>query len=142
MMDIALAPGAAAEALGAAPTDLDPSALSILAPVQLKRRGVERRLVLEGAARPVDGTLLRAIAQGLAWAEQLRSEPCGVAEIARREGLSRTWVARHIDLSILSPRIIERVARGEQPPGLTAAWLLRNPPPPCWAEQERRIAAL
>jgi hypothetical protein len=59
--------------------------------MEMKRRGVEIRLVIEGesarAPRP-DPTLLKAIARGLRWFHQLASgRTASIREIAKRESV-------------------------------------------------------
>jgi hypothetical protein len=85
-------------------------ALSRIIPMQLKRRGLEMRMVLEGDARPsrIDLPLFKAVARARRWADDLL---CGraqsVAELAQRERLDGRSVRRLLPLGFLSPRIIE-----------------------------------
>ena len=87
--------------------------LSRLEPMQLKRRGVETRIVLEGDATPnrVDLPLLKAVARARRWTGDLVSGKVrSVSDLARRAGIDGRSVRRLIPLGFLSPRIIEAIA--------------------------------
>jgi hypothetical protein len=62
-----------------------------------------------------------------------------IKEIARRERVSDSYVARLIPLATLSPRIQEAVVAGLQPPELSLETLARYPLPLEWSEQESRF---
>jgi site-specific DNA recombinase len=101
------------------PVDLK---LSRLVPMQMKRRGVEMRIVLEGtsAPNPVDLPLLKAVARARRWTNELVSGKVqSIGELARREGLDGRSVRRLIPLGFLSPRIVEAIVEGRQPVDLT-----------------------
>jgi hypothetical protein len=96
--------------------------LSRLVPLQMKRRGVEMRIVLEGDSMPnrVDLALLKALARARRWADDLVSGKVrSVNDLARREGIDGRSVRRLIPLGFISPRIIEAIAEGRQPVELT-----------------------
>jgi site-specific DNA recombinase len=65
--------------------------------MQIRRRGFEMRLVLQGSRAPAplaDLALIKAIARGRQWADDLLSGQVeSVAELARREGCCRTTSA-------------------------------------------------
>ena len=86
--------------------------------LRMKRRGVEMRLIIEGAEAPPrtpDAALLKAIAQAHRWFEELLSgRVTSLAAIASREGVTDRYVARLIRLAFLAPKIVEAIAeRGE-----------------------------
>ncbi len=61
-----------------------------------------------------------------------------VGELAKREGIDRRSVRRLIRLRLLSPRIIEAIAEGRQPPDLTVIGLTRRVDLPLlWIAQEQ-----
>ncbi len=76
-----------------------------------------------------------AEAQGLV----LASPELSLSGIAKREGRCRTQLGRLLRLSWLSPRIVEAIAAGTQPRGLTRASLLVDALPMDWAVQERLL---
>ncbi|MGD0291323.1 MAG: recombinase family protein [Candidatus Binataceae bacterium] len=117
--------------------------LSRLVPMQMKRRGVEMRIVLEGdtTPNPVDLPLLKAVARARRWAEELVSGKVrSVGELARREGIDGRSVRRLIPLGFLSPRIVEAIAEGCQPVDLTVEALTRRIDLPLlWSAQHQAL---
>jgi site-specific DNA recombinase len=96
--------------------------LSRIVPMQMKRRGVEMRFVLAGDAisSRVDLPLLTAVARGRKWSQDLiYRRVSSIGELATREGLDRRSIRRLLRLGFLSPRIVEAIAEGRQPPDLT-----------------------
>ena len=98
--------------------------LSRFIPMQMKRRGVELRLVLEGhAARAskADPALLKALARAHGWFDDL---VCGraasLAEIAARAKVTAGYVRRLLRLAFLAPTIVEVITEGRHPVELTA----------------------
>ena len=122
------------------------TALSITCvfPMQIKRRGFEMRLVIQGSRVPAalaDLALIKVIAKGRQWADDLLSGQVeSVAALARREGVLPNYVRRLTRLAFLSPRIVEAIVTGHQPPELTAKALTeRIELPLFWSEQERVV---
>jgi site-specific DNA recombinase len=113
-------------------------------PLQMKRRGVETKLVVENQSKNVtrtDPALLRAVARGHRWFAELAAGTAGsTIEIAKREGVNDSYVRRLIPLAFLSPAIIEAICAGRQPLDLSAEKLRRAAPLPLeWREQQRRL---
>jgi site-specific DNA recombinase len=114
-------------------------------PMQIRRRGVELRLVINGGARAcckTDQSLLRAVARAHCWFDDLVSGRCGsLVEIAKRNGVGKQYVSRLIRLAFLAPDMVERIAAGRQPPELTAQALRigRFDIPVGWAAQKRAL---
>ena len=111
--------------------------------VQMKRRGVETRIVIPGqdAAGPVDSTLLNAIGRAIRWWDALKTGAMKSAQdIANQEGLREQYVQRHLPLAMLAPDIIQAISEGKQPVDLTAqVLLLRTALPADWSEQRRLL---
>jgi DNA invertase Pin-like site-specific DNA recombinase len=111
--------------------------------MRLKRRGVETRIVLEGdsAPGPVDLQLLKAIARAHRWTTDLLSGRVkSIRELAKREGMNRRSVQRLLRLGFLSPRLVEAIAEGRQPPDLTVIKLTRRIDlPALWNAQEQAL---
>ena len=62
------------------------------------------------------------------------------AEIARDEGLTRSYVARVVRLAFLAPDITEAILNGRQPPELNAEHLVRcSRLPLAWDDQRRLL---
>jgi site-specific DNA recombinase len=122
----------------------DPASLTMtrFIPIEMQRRGVEIRLVIEGesarAPRP-DPALLKAIARGQQWFKELASgRAASVREIAKREGVYDSYVKRLIPLALLAPEIVQSICDGSQPATLTAEVLKHNAPLPLeWIKQRQ-----
>ncbi|MCV2874208.1 recombinase family protein [Defluviimonas sp. WL0050] len=120
---------------------LDADALAKSVPFQLRKRGVETKLVLADAPAGRDDTLVRNIARAHHWFGQLRAGR-SFDEIAESEGTSRRRVQQMIDLAFLAPDIIRDVLDGKQPIGFTSDWCLRHELPSDWSEQRTLLASL
>jgi site-specific DNA recombinase len=120
-------------------------ALTRFVPMQMKRRGVEMRMVLVGASNPsrIDLPLLKAVARARKWSDELLSGRVrSVGELARREGIDTRSVRRLIRLGALSPRIVETIIEGRQPPNLTVLALTRRIELPLlWSAQEQALVS-
>jgi len=112
-------------------------------PMQMKRRGVEMRMVLAGGSAParVDLPLLRAVSRARKWAEDLISGKVqSVEELARREQIDGRSMRRLIPLGFLAPTVVNRIAEGCQPVGLTVKALTRRIDLPLlWGAQEQSL---
>ena len=108
-------------------------------PIALKRRS-GRRVVLpagaEAAASRTNATPLQlALALGHRWLRMLETgEAASMCDIARREGTNHSYIARHINLTLLAPEIVAAILGETLPAGLQLMDLAINPPMP-WAEQ-------
>jgi len=120
-----------------------PLIMSRFVPLQLKRRGVELRLVIGGESAPVprcDPALLKAVARGFRWFNELVSGNArSAAAIARREGMRKQYVGRLLPLAFLAPPIMEAIVRGVQPPELNIEALTRIDLPLEWAIQKQML---
>ena len=135
-IEVALDPQALAEALHVPASSLDPALLTVSAPLRLRRRGVEIRLVA-GAPEPApDADLVRVLAKAHRWADDLR-RGAQLSDIARRDGHSESYLRTRAQLAFLSPRIQAAILDGTQPPDLTLERIVRTGIPLDWAEQER-----
>ena len=123
----------------------DPASLTMtrFIPTEMKRRGVELSLVIEGetpAAKRPDPSLLKAIARGHRWFHELASgRTASIREIARREGVYDSYVRRLIPLALLAPDIVQSICDGSQPATLTAEALKHAAPLPLEWTKQRQI---
>src|SRR5947209_15584527 len=82
-------------------------------------RGVEARVVLPGLAQQnhssrCDAALIKAIARGRAWFEELATGRArSLQELAERDGISRRYIRRLVGLAFLSPQLVEAILQGE-----------------------------
>src|SRR6202022_3894171 len=122
------------------------SPIELTAPVAFKRRGVEMRLVLPAEALQndrsrCDPTLIKAIARGRAWFEELAAGRArSLRELAERDGITRRYVRRLVDLAFLSPALVEAILQGRQPVELTVTRLTGLDLPLDWTDQRRLLA--
>jgi len=113
--------------------------------LQLKRRGVETRLVLPGetvAASRTDPALLRALARGYQWFGELAAgTAASTRQLAAREGVSESYVRHLVPLALLAPAIVESICAGRQGVCLSAERLKTQAGLPIeWDAQQRLLA--
>jgi len=63
------------------------------------------------------------------------SEFSSISELAEKEGIAFTYMARLMRLSLLSPAIVDAIIDGRQPANVTLADLMGSFPPD-WQEQQ------
>jgi site-specific DNA recombinase len=133
-------------ALGTA-DDPGDSTIEVATAVAFPRRGRESRLVLPGSVQQKDGErydppLIKAIARGRAWFEELAAGRArSLQELAAREGINRRYIRRLINLAFLSPQLVEAIMQGRQPVELTVTRLTELDLPMDWAEQHSLLAS-
>ena len=138
-LSIMLSPEAIAESLGVALGQVKREALQIQGRFTLRRRGVEAKLVMGNEADSIDCTLLKTIARGWLWFEEIKAGTTMQA-IAKREGITQRRVAHLVDLAFLAPDIVTAIVEGRQPPTLTADRLIKAKHRPLWEAQRALIA--
>jgi site-specific DNA recombinase len=104
--------------------------LARFVPLRMKQRGVETRIVMaagDDLPRNLDPPLLKAVARSRAWFEELASgDARSLAEIARRQKMTRRYVERLSRLAFVAPRIAEAICQGRQPAELSPETLLKR----------------
>jgi len=118
-------------------------------PMRIVRHKTNRIIVQPGAdgenttrAR-VDATLLKALARGLYWQQMLDTgRVVNIAERAAAEGLEKVRLQKTLKLAHLAPDMVERIASGRDPVGLSFEFFIRRELPDDWDKQRRVIAAL
>tara|TARA_R110002110_G_scaffold85816_4_gene223932 strand:- start:276127 stop:277149 length:1023 start_codon:yes stop_codon:yes gene_type:complete len=119
------------------------SAVDINVPIEMKRRGIEMKMVLgdQKASGVPDPSLVRLVVQARDWWERLLAgEVATAADIARSEGLTRSHVTRVIRLAFLAPDIVQAILDGNAPPDLTAERLLKRTDLPLdWIDQRQLL---
>jgi site-specific DNA recombinase len=122
--------------------NIPPSAHTITVPVQLKRRGVEMRIVILGKEQDnnnQDDTLAKLVAQAHVWFEQLKSG-VSITEIAKAENIHLADVSRILPLAFLAPGIVIDILDGNHAVELTAEKLKRLGPLPLrWNDQRHAL---
>jgi site-specific DNA recombinase len=123
------------------------NAIELTAAVAFTRRGAETKLVLPGLAQQnhssrCDPALIKAIARGRAWFEELAAGSArSLQELAKRDGISRRYIRRLVGLAFLSPQLVEAILQGGQPVEFTATRLIELDLPLDWTEQQRLLAS-
>ena len=127
--------------LGCRPERIKHSELMIEAPFQMRRRGVELKRHLGEAPPEIDRTLVRNIVKARRWLTAIIDGKT-FTEIAEAEGVSKRRVHDVANLALLAPDILDGIAAGEQPEGLTTNYLIKTRFSAVWAEQREQFAVL
>jgi DNA invertase Pin-like site-specific DNA recombinase len=123
------------------------SAVELTVAATFRRRGAETKLVLPGLAQQnhssrCDPALIKAIARGRAWFEELATGRArSLQELAKRDGISRRYIRRLVGLAFLSPQLVEAILQGRQSVELTATRLTELDLPLDWTEQHKLLAS-
>ena len=127
---------ALAESLEMQTDEIDRSMLTIEAPFELRRRGVEGKIVIGDREPQPDRTLLRALCRAHIWVAELRGgRP--LSEIAAATGHAESYIRTRSQLAFLSPAIQSAILDGRQPTHLTLERIVRKPMPLDWDAQAR-----
>ncbi len=136
-----LDPKAVAVALDIDIDAMDAIALQLEAPFQLRKRGVETKIILAETPVGKDEALIRNIALAHRWLERIKAGDT-FGDIARNDGVSKRRVQHMIDLAFLAPDIIHDVLTGKQPLGFTSDWCKSRTLPSDWQDQRALLATL
>lgn len=119
-----------------------PETVTLHVPFRMVKRGGRKEMQLpEGATQPrrADSALVKALVRAFRWKRILESgEFATIAELAEREGIAFTYMARVLRLTLLAPEIVERIFDGKQEPEVTLARVL-EPFPVEWDQQPRHF---
>jgi hypothetical protein len=115
-----------------------PETVTLQVPFRIVKRGGRKEMQMpDGATQPrrTDGTLVKALARAFRWKRMLESgEFATIAELAEREGMAHSYLARVLRLTLLAPDIVEMILDGRQPELLTLPALMK-PFPVEWQGQ-------
>ncbi len=124
---------------------MGPPQCCIKVPASLKRCGGAIRLIItdddwEREQEP-DPALVKILGRAHDWFTRLSAGKAqSAADIARDEGLTRSYVTRVVRLAFLAPDITEAILGGRQPPELNAERLVRRSRLPlAWDDQRRPL---
>jgi hypothetical protein len=119
-----------------------PETVTLHVPFRIVKRGGRKEMQMpEGAAhaRRTDSTLVKALARAFRWKRMLESgEFVSISELAEREGIAFTYMARLMRLSLLAPEIVDAIMDGRQLESVTLANMM-DPFPLDWKEQRIRF---
>ena len=114
--------------------------ITIHIPMTFRKRGGRKMIVTPDGApwapRPrVDNALIKALARAFRLQRMLDEGVCGtIAELARREKVTKSFMSRALRLTLLAPDIVEAVLDGRQPGEMRLVDLLEIFPVD-WGEQ-------
>lgn len=119
-----------------------PDTVTLHVPFRLVKRGGRKEMHLPADAqvrRTIDDTLIKALARAFRWKKMLESgEFATVGELAEREGIAPSYLARLLRLALLAPDIVEAALEGRQGGQVTLA-KLPDTIPVAWAEQQEML---
>ena len=123
------------------PKRIDPDHLVIETCFRMRRRGVELKLHLGVAHTEVDQTLVQNVVKAKRWLALIINGKT-FTEIEAAEGTSKRRVQDVVDLALLAPDVMNAIATGEQPDGLTSNYLVKTGFSAIWSEQSETFADL
>lgn len=117
---------------------------TIAVPVQLKRRGVEAKIVMRTAgikSPQPDSKLIALFGNALRWIDDLaQGRAFTIRDLARQNNTDSGEVSRTLPLAFLAPDIVEAILAGRQPIALTPRQLKRiGTLPNRWDDQRLRL---
>jgi site-specific DNA recombinase len=109
---------------------------TITVPYQLRRRGIEMKMVLQNQppAKP-DIILIKRILKALNWIERLKAGDT-ISKIAEDENITPSHITHHLDLGFVSPKVLNAILAGKQKPELTTRKISKLKISPVWEEQD------
>lgn len=113
----------------------DPSMMYTLRlPVQLKRCGIETKLIISNQPEQPAHTrsiqaIQKALIKALEWHQQLTSDkPTTIRKLAQREKVTPRYIGRRIKLAYLAPDIMQAIIKGNIPVNLSLTTLIDDIP--------------
>ena len=121
-----------------------PHRVPLAAAVRLKRHGHVTRLVQPDGRSPAltrpHASLINLLARASYWLRRLAEGELDIAELARREGVTASYITRVVRLAFLSPSVTEAILQGRQRLDVTSASLMRPDSfPALWSAQAERL---
>jgi hypothetical protein len=120
---------------------IKPDGRKVITSVRSMNAKCERISVDPAESNGFDRPLIKAVARARRWSNQVLSgQVPSIRAIARQERIAPRYVRDLLPLAFLSPRIIEAILEGRQPPDLTVVGLTRRIDLPLlWSVQERAL---
>jgi hypothetical protein len=96
-----------------------------------------------GQPMSVDANLMAALAKAFFWQELIDSGRVkNMTELAKAEKMGLARMQKMLKLARLAPDIVDDIARGRQPVGLSLLFFVENPLPDDWDAQRDVIGGL
>lgn len=134
-IDVQLNVAALALAIGQPVDALNPDKTGRIAPFNIRRRGIETKIIAGSTVPEPDPTLRRVLAKAHLWVAATRSG-VQIAELAREHSHSESYISSRAVLAFLSPKIQAAILAGAQPVELTTDRLGKSALPSDCREQE------
>lgn len=117
----------------------EPETLTVHVPFLIKKRGGRKEIQLPPDAHSqrsrIDNTMVKALARAFRWKRMLEAgEYASISELAEKERITFTYMARLMRLCLLSPEIVVTIMDGRQPACITLTNLM-DPFPLDWKQQ-------
>ena len=113
--------------------------ITVHVPFRFVKRGGRKEIQLPSsttARHRTDNTLVKAMARAFRWKHILESGRFPTAnELAEREGIAPSYLARVLRLTLLAPDLVEAILDGRQDAGVSLARLMEVFPA-LWSQQE------
>ena len=121
-----------------------PARIPLAAAVRMKRHGHVIRFVQPDGQSPTlprpHASLINLLARANCWWRQLALGRFDIAELARREEVTASYVTRVVRLAFLSPSVTEAILQGQQRADLTSTGLMiADSFPVLWSAQDGRL---
>jgi hypothetical protein len=102
------------------------TSVTVVVPMAIRRRGGRKQIIgpdgapirasVDAAETRGDPALVKALARAFRWRQMLEEGwYASIRELASAEGVDRTYVGRILNLTVLTPDIVERVLDGRGP---------------------------
>ena len=141
MLTIYLHRGELAKVIECDSEKFNPEGLVLTSPFRMRRRGVELKLHLGEVSAKIDPKLVQNIVNAQKWMSMILAGMT-FSEIAQAESTSKRRIQDVVDLAMLSPEVLDAIASGEQPDGLTSDYLIKSGVPALWSQQRETFAKL
>jgi hypothetical protein len=124
----------------------DGRTMTVHIPITLRHQGGRKQVMTPAGSAPwiptsarVDNTLVKALVRAHRWRDMLESGKYDtVRDLAKAEAINESYLGRILRLTLLSPRIIEAILEGRQPPTFELDNLLQQLP----IEWEKQLGSL
>jgi site-specific DNA recombinase len=124
-----------AEALGVTSEKVSPNILTVTAQWQIKKRGVESKIIIGEEALGPDRILLKHLNQAHQWVDQMRRGN-SLKVIADKAGVTPAYIRARAKLALLSPKVQGAIISCGLDPKFTTNHIMGLKIPMDWSDQE------
>ncbi len=119
----------------------DDETIRILVPIKMRTRAGRREVITTQGPLAPQEALMRAVARAYIWQALLDAgEVSSIEALATRFRVDRSYVARILRLASLAPDLVEMIANGDEPNGLSLRQLMKGFPVR-WDEQKTELCS-